>query len=140
VIRAGGEAAISRRLSATPPPRTWPSRAYFFTAAAEAMRRILIEHARRKRRQKRGGQWRRVGLSAVDLSGRPGSQDLLAIDEALDDLAREDPAKAELVKLRFHGGLTSAEAAKCLDISKATADRHWAYARAWLLDFLKRSA
>jgi RNA polymerase sigma factor (TIGR02999 family) len=117
--------------------KTWDSRGHFFAAAAEAMRRILIEDARRKQRLKRGGDRRRVDLDQVEaLVSAPGD-DLLALDEALDQFAAEDPKKAELVKLRFYGGLSVEEAASCLGISRATADRYWAYARAWLYDRLR---
>lgn len=112
----------------------WNSRGHFFGAAAEAMRRILVEAARRKRRIKHGGARRRVELDDVtaDLDGR--SDDLLALDEALESLAREDPTKAELVKLRYFAGLTLEEAAACQGVSLATAKRRWALARAWLYD------
>jgi RNA polymerase sigma factor (TIGR02999 family) len=110
----------------------WNSRGHFFAAAAEAMRRILVENARRKGRLKRGGNWRRRDLQA-DLPGveRP-EPDIVAIDEALSQLAREHPEKARLVELRYFAGLTGAEAASALGISTATADRYWKYARAWL--------
>ncbi len=114
----------------------WDGRGHFFAAAAEAMRRILVENARRKGRLKRGGGRRRVELPEVADAAGP-DDDLLALDEALDRLAAEDPKKAELVKLRYFTGLSVEEAARCLGISRATADRHWAYARAWLYDFLR---
>ncbi len=110
----------------------WDGRGHFFAAAAEAMRRILIERARRKGRLKHGGGRRRVELGAAEPVALPLSLDVLALDEALTRLAGEDVAKAELVKLRFFAGLGVAEAAQVLGISRATADRHWAYARAWL--------
>ncbi len=115
----------------------WDGRGHFFAAAAEAMRRILVENARRKGRLKRGGQRQRVDLAHVDAAAQAPSEDLLALNEALDLLAAEDPQKAELVKLRFFGGMSGQEAANCLGISRATADRHWAYARAWLYDRLR---
>lgn len=112
-------------------------RGHFFAAAAEAMRRILVENARRKRRLKRGGERRRVDLAAVEPPAKPAlTHDVLAVDEALTELAKEDAPKAELVKLRFFAGLSVEEAAACLDISRATADRWWAYARAWLYERL----
>ena len=112
-------------------PQQWDGRGHFFAAAAEAMRRILIDQARQKRRPKHGGDRCRVELdSAVAALNPPG--DLLALDEALARLAAEQPAKAELVKLRYFAGLTLEEAAACLGISLATAKRHWAVARAWL--------
>jgi RNA polymerase sigma factor (TIGR02999 family) len=110
----------------------WNSRGHFFAAAAEAMRRILVENARRKRGVKHGGGLQRVDLDeAVSCAPEP-ADDLLALNEALDQLAREDPAKAELVKLRYFAGLSVQEAADVLGISRATADRYWAYAKVWL--------
>ena len=113
------------------------SRGHFFAAAAEAMRRILVENARRKHRLKRGGDRQRVGLRQIVAMSDVPSEDLLALDEALDLLAAEDGQKAELVKLRYFAGLSVQEAARCLGISRATADRYWAYARAWLYDRLR---
>ncbi|MCU0913235.1 MAG: ECF-type sigma factor [Planctomycetes bacterium] len=112
--------------------RDWSGRGHFFAAAAEAMRRILVERARAKQRLKRGGARQRVDLEEEALSGEQPPEILLALDEALNRLAREDPAKAALVKLRYFAGLTIPEAAQALNISKATADRYWSYARAWL--------
>ena len=109
------------------------NRAHFFGAAAEAMRRILIENARRTARPKHGGDRVRQDLDAADLVVEPAPTDLLALDEALTKLEASDPQKAELVKLRYFAGLTAAQAAEILGISKGTADRHWAFARAWLL-------
>jgi RNA polymerase sigma factor (TIGR02999 family) len=110
----------------------WNSRGHFFAAAAEAMRRILIGNARRKQAQKRGGRAKRVDLDAIELADHPASEKLLVLEDALIRLAPKDPVKGELVKLRYFGGLTSQEAAGILGISTATADRYWAYARAWL--------
>ena len=115
----------------------WDSRAHFFAAAAEAMRRILVEKARRKKRVKHGGGRLRVELEAVGFLAKEPSEDLEALDEALTKLAAEDPAKAELVKLRFFAGLTMPEIAQVLKISLATAERHWTYARTWLFAELK---
>ena len=112
----------------------WNGRGHFFGAAAEAMRRILVEAARRKRRVKHGGGRCRVELDDVTADPDGRSEELLALDEALDALAREDPAKAELVKLRYFAGLTLEEAAACQGVSLATAKRRWAVARAWLYD------
>jgi RNA polymerase sigma factor (TIGR02999 family) len=110
----------------------WNSRGHFFAAAAEAMRRILVEQARRKRSLKRGGGWRRVDLdSGCAISDSP-SLDLIALDEALAKLAVNHPDKADLVKLRFFAGLTMPEVAAALDMSLATAERNWAFARGWL--------
>jgi len=112
----------------------WHSRGHFFAAAAEAMRRILIDAARRKARPKHGGNAKRVNLDqAAALTGPTvPAEDLLALDQALTKLAAEEPAKAELVKLRFFTGLTIPQAAQALGISEATAERHWTYARVWL--------
>lgn len=120
------------RLVDTEKVQRWDSRRHFFAAAAEAMRRILIESARRKRTEKHGGLRQRVSLDDVDSAGEPPSTDLLALDEALTKLAQEDPVKAQLVSLRYFAGLSVQEAADALDISRATADRWWAYARTWL--------
>ena len=112
--------------------QTWQGRGHFFAAAAEAMRRILIENARRKRRLKRGGDRERVDLEDAEPAVSGPCDDLLALDEALEKLARLDKVKADLVKLRFFAGLTGAQAAQVLGISHNTADRYWAYARSWL--------
>ena len=117
--------------------RDWDSRARFFAAAAEAMRRILVEEARRKKRRKHGGGRLRVELEGADFLANEPSEDLEALDEAITKLAAEDPAKAELVKLRFFAGLTMPEIAQVLKISLATAERHWTYARTWLFAELK---
>ena len=117
--------------------KQWDGRRHFFAAAAEAMRRILVEKARRKKRLKHGGGHLRVDLEAASFLENDASEDLEAIDEALDKLAAEDPAKAELVKLRFFAGLTMPEIAQVLKISLATAERHWTYARTWLYAELK---
>jgi RNA polymerase sigma factor (TIGR02999 family) len=111
----------------------WKSRGHFLCAAAEAMRRILIEQARRKRSVKHGGGRRRVDLDEVSpADSQRDNDDLLAIDDALTRLAQQEPVRAELVKLRFFGGLTMPEAAAALGISLATAERYWVFARAWL--------
>jgi RNA polymerase sigma factor (TIGR02999 family) len=112
--------------------RNWDGRGHFFAAAAEAMRRILIDNARRKRTGKHGGGLRRQELDEVEIVAGEPVEDLLALDEALGRLAAEDPAKAELVKLRYFAGLSIEEAAAALGISVATAKRRWVYARAWL--------
>jgi len=108
------------------------NRRHFFAAAVEAMRRILVENARRKQRQKRGGGRERVELDEVALAAPESDIRLLALNEALDRFAKVEPAKAQLVKLRWFGGLSLDAAAELLDISPSTADRWWAYARAWL--------
>jgi RNA polymerase sigma factor (TIGR02999 family) len=111
----------------------WSSRGHFFTAAAEAMRRILVERARRKQSVKHGGGRRRVDLGKVEpeLAGHP-NEDLLALDEALQGLEAKDTRKAELVKLKYFAGLTNAQAAEALGVSASTVDSDWAYARCWL--------
>jgi RNA polymerase sigma factor (TIGR02999 family) len=110
----------------------FPSRAYFFAAAGEAMRRILVENARRKKRLKHGGNLQRVNVENVDLVAPLPDDELLALDEALTRLAQSDPRAAELVKLLFFVRLTQEQAAKELGISVATVERTWAFARAWL--------
>lgn len=114
------------------------SRGHFFGAAAEAMRRILVERARRKRAAKRGGQQQRIELTNVAASEPGAAIDLLALDDALNELALVDSRSAELVKLRFFAGLSNTEAADALGISPRTADRTWLYARTWLLNKLER--
>jgi len=110
---------------------------HFFAAAAEAMRRILLDRARGKRRVKRGGDWRRLSLDQIEISISDPPPALVALDEALTRLAEEDPPCAELVKLRFFAGLTLEEAASTLGIARRSADRYWAFARSWLYDALK---
>jgi RNA polymerase sigma factor (TIGR02999 family) len=110
----------------------WQNRRHFFGAAAEAMRRILIEQARRKGRVRHGGERRRVELEPSGIAVEGPREDILALDEALAQLEREDPKKAELVKLRYFAGLDEAEAAEALGISRATASRWWTFSRAWL--------
>jgi len=112
--------------------QTWQGRGHFFAAAAEAMRRILVENARRKQRLKRGGDYQRIDLEDAEPALDGPGDDLLALDEALEKLAEKDKVKAELVKLRFFAGLTNEQAATVLGISHNTADRYWAYARSWL--------
>jgi RNA polymerase sigma factor (TIGR02999 family) len=115
----------------------WNGRAHFFAAAAEAMRRILINRARDKNRVKRGGGWKRVDLDHLAAVDQASDDDLIALDEALERLTSENPTCVELVKLRFFAGLTLEEAATSLAMGRRTADRHWAYARAYLYDALK---
>jgi RNA polymerase sigma factor (TIGR02999 family) len=110
----------------------WDGRSHFFAAAAEAMRRILIDSARRKKRDKRGGERARIELKQVEIISVLPPDELLALDEALDEFARQDPQAAALVKLHCFGGLTLDEAANCLGLSVRTAYRDWAYAKAWL--------
>jgi RNA polymerase sigma factor (TIGR02999 family) len=118
-------------------PRQWDGRGHFFAAAAEAMRRILVENARRKRSQKRGGGLRRVDLDVVRVQTENRHEDLLALDEALTRLEDRWPEKARLVKLRYFAGLTMPEAAQAMKVSLATAERYWTFARAWLHAHLK---
>jgi RNA polymerase sigma factor (TIGR02999 family) len=122
---AGGETAVGGE-------QAWDSRGHFFAAAAEAMRRILIDRARTKRSARRGGGRKRINIDALDLATQATADQLLAVDDALAKLARLDPAAARLVELRYFGGLTVEEAGKALGVSTATAYRHWKYARAWL--------
>jgi RNA polymerase sigma factor (TIGR02999 family) len=115
----------------------WNSRGHFFAAAAEAMRRILINRARDKGRQKRSGKWQRVDLDRLFVADQASQGELLAIDDALQELARKNGPCAELVKLRFFTGLTLDEAAAAMGIARRTANRYWAFARAWLYDALR---
>ncbi len=117
----------------------WNSRGHFFAAAAEAMRRILVENARRKQRMKHGGEMKRIGLTTLDLAITSQDEHLLAVDEALEKLADHDPVGAQLIKLRFFAGLPNIEAARLMGIPERTAKRTWAYARAWLYEELKRT-
>lgn len=112
--------------------RQWGGRAHFFVAAAEAMRRILIEKARRKQRQKRGGGRPHLDIELADVASPMPDEDLLALDEAMNRLAKKDPVRAKLVQLRFYAGMSNEQAAKILGISGITAKRYWRYARAWL--------
>ncbi|MGE0379096.1 MAG: sigma-70 family RNA polymerase sigma factor [Planctomycetaceae bacterium] len=118
--------------------RRWDSRGHFFAAAGEAMRRILVENARRKQRIKHGGELVRVKLLEADAPIDPDEhQNLLALDEALEAFTVQSPDKAQLVKLRYFAGLSEVEAAEILGISRPTASRWWAFARAWLFDRLR---
>jgi RNA polymerase sigma factor (TIGR02999 family) len=117
-----------------PEDQGWDGRAHFFAAAAESMRRILVENARRKARLKHGGGQQRQALDDVQIAVQPPSDDILALNEALEKLAKDHPKKAELVKLRYFAGLTIDQAAQILGISHATAERHWKFARAWLYE------
>ncbi len=129
-LRLGGDKADA----------SWNGRGHFFAAAAEAMRRILIEKARRHGRLKHGRGQKRVDLDSGCGVADPPSLDLMALDEALDRFARIEPQKAAVVKLRFFAGLTMPEVASALEISLATAERHWTFARAWLYAELARGA
>jgi RNA polymerase sigma factor (TIGR02999 family) len=112
--------------------QSWSGRGHFFSAAAEAMRRILIENARRKKSLRHGGGRKRVNFDAVEVTSEMPSDDLIALDEALEKLSNEDKVSADLIKLRFFAGLTMEQAANILGIPRRSADRNWAYARAWL--------
>ena len=120
-------------------PTSWNSRGHFFAAAAEAMRRILVENARRKQRVKHGGGLERIDLDAASPleSEERAADDLIALDEALAKFSKTDQLKANLVKLRYFAGLTIKQAAQALNISHATAERHWDYARTWLFTEIK---
>ncbi|HEV8421922.1 MAG TPA: ECF-type sigma factor, partial [Chthoniobacterales bacterium] len=119
---------------------SWQNRRHFFSAAAEAMRRILVERARRRGRLKRGGGGHEcLPLDEIDVAIEADDPNLLRVHEALEKLAKEDPVKAELVKLRFFAGLRIPEAAELLGLSGTTAKRYWTYARAWLYDDLTNS-
>jgi RNA polymerase sigma factor (TIGR02999 family) len=117
----------------------WNGQGHFFAAAAQAMRRILVENARRKRRLKHGGDLQRLHLTTLDVAITSDDGQLLALDEALEKLAERDPLGAQLIQLRFFAGLPNAEAAKLLGIPERTAKRTWAYARAWLFEEMKRN-
>lgn len=121
-------------------PQTWQNRGHFFGAAAEAMRRILVENARRKRRLKRGGGRHRIELDEAILSIDEPGDDLIVLDEALTRLAAEDREAFELVRLRYFAGLTLQQAAEVLGMPRRTADRNWAYARAWLYQEMTRAS
>jgi RNA polymerase sigma factor (TIGR02999 family) len=120
------------RLVDADPPQQWDGRGHFFSAAAEAMRRILIDRAREKKRLKRGGGQKRLDWNRLEVADDASDEDLIAIDDALEQLAARRPACAELVKLRFFAGLTLDQAAECLGIGQRTADRYWSFARLWL--------
>jgi len=120
-----------------PEAQVWSNRYHFFAAAAEAMRRILIDNARRKQRPKHGHGWQRVNLDQVNVAIQTDDDTLLLVDEALTRLEQEDPQKAELVKLRYFAGMTIPEAGKALGLSESTAKRLWTYARAFLLREIK---
>jgi RNA polymerase sigma factor (TIGR02999 family) len=127
------------RLAGSDAQVQFANRAHFFAAAAEAMRRILIERARRKAAEKRGGDWQRIDLDKVEIAAEADDDTLLLVNEALEKLAREDANAAEIAKLRFFGGLTLEEAGQVLGVTDRTAKRYWAYARAWLFDEIRQS-
>jgi RNA polymerase sigma factor (TIGR02999 family) len=127
------------RLTGNDVQAPFANRAHFFSAAAEAMRRILIDRARRKGSGKRGGDWQRIDLDKVEIAADAGDDVLLLVSESLEKLAAEEPKTAEIVKLRFFAGLTLEEAGQLLGFTERTAKRHWAFARAWLYDAMKAS-
>ena len=117
----------------------WQNRAHFFAAAGEAMRRILIDRARRRQRVRHGSQLERMNIDDVEIAAPEEDERLLAMNEQLDALAKEDPAKANVVKLRFFVGLTEREIAEALGVTERTVERHWAYARVWLLRAIRQN-
>jgi RNA polymerase sigma factor (TIGR02999 family) len=125
------------RLTHDEPNTHFANRAHFFAAAAEAMRRILVDHARRKATGKRGGGWERLNLDNIEIAADADDDTLLLVNESLEKLAQEEPKAAEIVKLRFFAGLTLEEAGQLLGFTERTAKRHWAFARAWLFDAMK---
>ncbi len=127
------------RLVGPKSPANWDGRGHFFAAAAEAMRRILIENARRKMAVRHGGGRKRVELRELDLASESAPDELILLDEALTRLSEKDPAAAMLVKLRYFSGLSVEEAAEMAGLSRATAFRHWSFARAWLISEMERS-
>lgn len=120
--------------------RKWQNRAHFFGAAAEAMRRILIENARRKSRLKRGGDQVRVDANPTELAATTPDEKVLLINDALERLQVQDPEKAQVVVLKFFGGRTNREVADCLSVTERTVERHWAYAKAWLFANIRAHA
>jgi len=127
------------RLAGNDAQAQFANRAHFFAAAAEAMRRILIERARRKSAEKRGGGWQRIDLDKVDIAADADDDTLLLVNDALEKLSQEDASAAEIAKLRFFGGLTLEEAGQVLGVTERTAKRYWAYARAWLFDEMRQT-
>lgn len=127
------------RLTGSDVQMPFANRAHFFAAAAEAMRRILIDRARRKGAGKRGGDWQRIDLDKVDIAAEADDDTLLLVNEALEKLAREDARAAEMAKLRFFGGLTLEEAAQVMGVTERTANRYWAFARVWLFQEMRQA-
>ncbi len=117
--------------------QSWQNRAHFFGAAAEAMRRILVENARRKHQLKRGGNWQRVDLDGLDIPDVSPDEKVLAINEALSELAKVGAVEAEVVKLRFFAGMEHAEIARLLNLSERTVHRYWSFARVWLYKYMR---
>ena len=127
------------RLAGSDANTKFANRAHFFAAAAEAMRRILIDRARRKGAGKRGGDWQRIDLDKVEIATDADDDTLLLVNESLEKLAKEDPRAAEIAKLRFFGGLTLEEAAQVMAVTERTANRYWAFARVWLFDEMRQT-
>ena len=117
--------------------RTWKNRAHFFGAAAEAMRRILIENARRKSRLKRGGGMTRTDINTVDLAETTRDDKVLLIEEVLEKLEKEDPERAKVVVMKFFGGMTNQEVAEAMGVTERTVERQWAYARTWIFQCIR---
>jgi RNA polymerase sigma factor (TIGR02999 family) len=132
--------AYLRLVEGAQPPTRWDSRGHFFAAAAEAMRRILVDAARTRSARKRGGAWRRIDLNSIDVAQRAAPDDLLELDDTLDKLAGQDPVACQIVKLRFFAGLSIEQAGEMLGLSRTTAYERWAFARAWLYSELKGQA
>ncbi len=116
----------------------WQNRGHFFAAAAEAMRRILIERARKKRRPKHGGDLQRVEVEKLELADSTPDEKVLLVNEALERLQRDEPEKARVVVMKFFGGLTNREVAEALNVTERTVERHWAFAKAWLFDSIRQ--
>jgi RNA polymerase sigma factor (TIGR02999 family) len=127
------------RLTGEEPNAQFANRAHFFAAAAEAMRRILIDRARRKGAGKRGGDWQRIDLDKVDIAAEADDDTLLLVNEALEKLTKEDARAAEMAKLRFFGGLTLEEAAQVMGVTERSANRYWAFARVWLFQEMRQT-
>ena len=127
------------RLAGNDAHAQFANRAHFFSAAAEAMRRILIERARRKSAGKRGGDWQRIDLDKIDIAADADDDTLLLVNESLEKLAKEDANAAQIAKLRFFGGLTLDEAAQAMGVTERTANRYWAFARVWLFDEMRQT-
>jgi RNA polymerase sigma factor (TIGR02999 family) len=115
----------------------WQNRAHFFGAAAEAMRRILIENARKKSRLKRGGNQRLLDVNDIEIADTTPEEKILLIDDAVEQLQAQDPEKARVVMLKFFGGLTNQQVAQSLEVTERTVERHWAYAKAWLFQTIR---
>lgn len=120
--------------------RNWQNRAYFFTAASEAMRRILIDHARRKARLKHGGGQERLNIEGLDLAGPTTDEKVLLVNDALQELERENPERARIVLLKYFGGMTNAEVAKTLGVGERTVYRQWLCAKLWLVEKIQEQA